>query len=673
MKQLTRATCTLGLIIFGCLLSSVSVYGGEPPRGFSYGPKPAWLVKSATFQKSGAHSQPVQYIFVDRQINLLGMPHLYARSISRPLTSDGIEQISNISITYNTEYEKLIVHHIRVRRGGASASLIEKAKLRFLNQETEADSLIHTGLTTATYDLPDIRMGDSIDFAYSIVGRNPVLGERPFGSQSLNWGVSVDLLRVRLLSDQNLKTRVHNLENTISVIEHDGFVEYLYEKSNTQAITAEEKTVDGQSSYAWLQYSSYQNWAEVKQWARNLYAQVPTFSETENLSKKLLEKSRNKEDYLLKAVEFVQEEIRYLGLELGENTHLPHSPKEVLEKRYGDCKDKSLLLAHLLKHQGIQSEPALVHTKFLNGVNDLLPNPGAFNHVISKVIFDDKVYWIDGTLNYQGTTLNERGVKDYGVALVVDNNKKPLEKMYATPPQRYKVEMHEHFEIDDYAKPFLYTVKTTYHGNEAEYMRYKFANNSAEKISEPYLDYYLKQYNDIDQIEAIQATDDKTKNTFTVEERYRLGSAIEEKEKTYILSINMSAFSDYLKSPKKHKRDLPLSIYGPATIRNTFTVHFPEPPNMSFNGEETRYSTEAFDYSYIDDYLNGTYSHSAVLDIKSDRVDSEALSQYVSTREKLLDEWSFTLTFNKPELYPRDKNLIKLKDRLKVLRNLYSE
>ncbi len=665
--------CTRSLVVLGYLIFSFSAHADESHKGFSYGPKPEWVLAPTEAQKSKTRKQPIQYLLVDRQINVLEKHHLYARDISKPLTSDGLEQVSTVSITYNTEYEKLIVHHLKVQRNGTSVSLKEKAKLRFLNQETEADSLIHTGLISATYNLPDIRVGDIIDVAYSVIGSNPVFGGKHFGSQSLNWGVSVDQLRIRLLADQNLKTKIHNAENTVSLKAHDGYVEYLYEQSNTPAIVAEKQTVDGQSSYAWLQYSSYQSWGKVKQWARDLYARVPTSNETEELSHKLLKNSRNKQDYLLKSIEFVQEDIRYLGLEFGENTHLPHSPKEVLEKRYGDCKDKSVLLARLLSHQGIRSEPALVHTRYSNGISELLPSPGAFNHVISKIVFNDKIYWVDGTRNYQGNTLSERGVNNYGVALIVDKNNDTLVNMYDTTPQQYKIKMHEHFEISNYAKPLLYTVKTTYYGNEAEYMRYKFANNSTKNISKTYLDYYLKQYKDVEQIDTVRTFDSKNNNTFTVEEHYKLKSAIEEKETTYVLSINMSAFSNYLKSPEKQKRDLPLSLYGPATIENTFSVHFPEPPNMSFSDEETRYTTEAYDYRYTDDYLDGTYTHFAVMDIKSDRVAPEALDQYISTRKKLVDEWSFTLTYDKPELYPKDRNLVKLRDRLRVLREQYRE
>ena len=41
-------------------------------------------------------------------------------------------------------------------------------------------------------------------------------------------------------------------------------------------------------------------------------------------------------------------EIRYYSVSLGESSHRPHTPAEVLRNRYGDCKDKSLLLVTIL-------------------------------------------------------------------------------------------------------------------------------------------------------------------------------------------------------------------------------------------------------------------------------------------------------------------------------------
>ena len=52
---------------------------------------------------------------------------------------------------------------------------------------------------------------------------------------------------------------------------------------------------------------------------------------------------------LLAAMRFVQSEVRYLALALGNGSYVPSPPELVLKRRYGDCKDKTLLALSLLK------------------------------------------------------------------------------------------------------------------------------------------------------------------------------------------------------------------------------------------------------------------------------------------------------------------------------------
>ncbi|MFX8207373.1 transglutaminase domain-containing protein, partial [Acinetobacter baumannii] len=88
--------------------------------------------------------------------------------------------------------------------------------------------------------------------------------------------------------------------------------------------------------------------------------------------------STDPEARLLAALRFVQREVRYLGIEMGANSHAPHPPETVLPRRYGDCKDKTLLTLTLLGRLGIPASPALVHTTERQAAAERLPTPWAF-------------------------------------------------------------------------------------------------------------------------------------------------------------------------------------------------------------------------------------------------------------------------------------------------------
>lgn len=60
--------------------------------------------------------------------------------------------------------------------------------------------------------------------------------------------------------------------------------------------------------------------------------------------------------------EFVQKQIRYYAIEMGIGGDQPHFASDIYKGRYGDCKDKSTLLAAMLSSVGLHSDIVLVDT-----------------------------------------------------------------------------------------------------------------------------------------------------------------------------------------------------------------------------------------------------------------------------------------------------------------------
>jgi hypothetical protein len=58
---------------------------------------------------------------------------------------------------------------------------------------------------------------------------------------------------------------------------------------------------------------------------------------------------------LEKVADFMQQQIRYVGIEVGIGGWKPHSAEEIFQNRYGDCKDKATLMIAMLDAVGIRS------------------------------------------------------------------------------------------------------------------------------------------------------------------------------------------------------------------------------------------------------------------------------------------------------------------------------
>jgi tetratricopeptide (TPR) repeat protein len=91
--------------------------------------------------------------------------------------------------------------------------------------------------------------------------------------------------------------------------------------------------------------------------------------------------------------------VRYTGVEFGESAVIPARPTEVLQRKFGDCKDKSALLVAMLRAAGLKASVALLKSGFGPDVDANLPGLDLFDHAIVYVDAPEP-FWIDATANH---------------------------------------------------------------------------------------------------------------------------------------------------------------------------------------------------------------------------------------------------------------------------------
>ena len=115
----------------------------------------------------------------------------------------------------------------------------------------------------------------------------------------------------------------------------------------------------------------------------------------------LLEGTGSDTEKLDRIHRFASQEIRYVGLEHGVGGIVPRSPSNTYKRRYGDCKDKTVLFIDLANRAGIDAYPVLTST-FRNDLDKLLlPASNYFNHMIAcAALSDGSQYCVDLTDSY---------------------------------------------------------------------------------------------------------------------------------------------------------------------------------------------------------------------------------------------------------------------------------
>ncbi|MEJ2691607.1 MAG: DUF3857 domain-containing protein [Candidatus Thiodiazotropha sp.] len=621
-----------------------------------------------------ADAQAIQYLLVDQQQRLLSdtrqsPPHYYYRFAMRLLNSAGLAQNSQLEISFNPAYQTLHLHSLKVIRDGVTRELADKVYARMVQQEEQLASDIHDGKVTAVLIPEDLRVGDIIDYSYTIEGANPIFGDRHFGMSLLNFTVPVDKLAWRVLTDSSqFVFRSVGLELKPERRRFRGLNEYTLVRSDVAKVMSETETSPEYSPFARIGFSEYANWQAVNQWATQLYAGVETGDKVvKALASKLQRQSESDADYITRALFFVQNEIRYVGLELGENSHRPRAPGEVLKRRYGNCKDKSLLLATLLRLRGIHAWPAMVSDSSRYALIRGLPSPGAFDHVITLVEFKGKRYWLDGTSLYQAGGLNDLGFTDFGYALVVGHQSGDLQRMYPEPPLASRVDVVEEIIATDFNEPVLLKIKTTYQRNAAEVQRYQFQNVPLDTIERNYLEYYSRFYTRISSQEAPTYEDDTRHNRLVTHEVYRIDDYWRHKDSLVYSKIYNLSYLDALRKPKVQQRKTPYRLGSPRQVTSVLQLRYPKKVTLKLDENPIKIENSSLRYVYQDEFANGVYIHTSSLLLKQKDVGLSELDDFLGSIEEIRKDWEYTLTVVNPDAIPGYADLVDLKTRLKTL------
>lgn len=148
-------------------------------------------------------------------------------------------------------------------------------------------------------------------------------------------------------------------------------------------------------SYNKVKYLS-RSWPEVGRFFALLSRQPANMGEdVKSLARRLCSNCRTGEDTLQAFFSFLADSISYVALEVGKGDFSPHSCPVIINRRFGDCKDQSVLLSSLYRVVGLDAYPALISTTDYPPTADLHPWPSWFDHVITVIKAKDHDILLD--------------------------------------------------------------------------------------------------------------------------------------------------------------------------------------------------------------------------------------------------------------------------------------
>lgn len=363
-----------------------------------------------------------------------------AHTIPNDLKTDAVSVVRNYSVTFsqsdmnNAEYKVTKVITILNSQGNkfahfygygdkfhefksfsgtirdAYGKIIKKIKKSDLtNSSLTDDYTLADDSYTLYYEAKSPDYPYTVEYSYQIKYKNGIIGYPPFDPFD-NYQQSVEKAHMTLELPPNIDLRYKsNFDCNIKNEKVNNKNIYTVSISNNKAYPYEPLAPHFQEILPLILfvpqdfcYDSYcgslSDWKSYGIWQANLLKGRDVIPG--NLANKLTEITRDAKDDREKVktiYEFLQNNFRYISIQLGIGGLQPIEASSVAKTNFGDCKGLSNLMKAMLKHVGIQSNYCAIR---MGGKKDLykdFTSVSQMNHVILLVPLKNDSIWLECT------------------------------------------------------------------------------------------------------------------------------------------------------------------------------------------------------------------------------------------------------------------------------------
>ena len=547
----------------------------QPSSLIHVGARPSWVDYQETPESRDEDLRQAQdgvlYLLLDSQTVIENNSYQhYWRTVRRVLDRAGLEDSGRLEFVFDPTEDEFYIHSINVIRGNEVINRLDANAFSIIQREADLGEGVTDGDLTAYFQIPDVRVGDTIDYEISWKSASKIWPGQYFSDFSIEWSVPVGLFHRKIVTPKDKpltilprgQTAPPQIEAAASSITYD------WRREHQKLVRGEDAVPSTFPIWASVAVSTLPTWRKV---AGSLAPQYEAGAVApERILESLAPAGAPLNVRVTSAIRYVQDEIRYVADETGVGSHLPRSPELVVARGWGDCKDKALLLVSILREMGLEAHVALTDNDAGNALPQLAPSPLAFDHAIVVAIIEGKRHWIDATFSHQGGVFPNIAPPVVGYALPLMSGADQLWPVEVTSSPTPDRKVTETFDFAKSAEAGVtLEVKTAYLGAGADGFRRTLASQSSGGLSANYLKYYEGLYPGIEQTGDIAVTDDRDKNAIVTVERYVLTA------ERYLAADIKSAFllqadavRNQLTEINKTSRRAPISLPFPLHVEH---------------------------------------------------------------------------------------------------------
>ncbi len=388
------------------IVAMVVTFAGPSQAGnkeVQYAELPKWVVPVPQPTESKvAEGTAFRIVYSDNQIHFgpdgIESFEAYRLKIVRPEALAA----GNISLSWSPDAGEAKVHYVRIIRGAETIDVLKSTEFQVLQREGFLEQSALNGELTAALQAPGLQVGDEIEVAMTVRRKDPTLGDHLFGVAALPPTGAPGVFRIRMTwpAARNLHWHASADVTGTSLTTENGQTQLVYELRDPRAVVIADGAPGRVNVRRLLEVSDFEKWSEVSERIWPLFEKAAVLASDSPVRKEVIRIAAADTDPVKRmaaALQLVQDRIRYVYIGLNGGNLTPANADETWNRRFGDCKAKTALLLAVLKELGIRGEAVLVNSLGGDGIDERLPTPAVFDHVVVRVSLENKTYWLDGT------------------------------------------------------------------------------------------------------------------------------------------------------------------------------------------------------------------------------------------------------------------------------------
>ncbi len=321
-------------------------------------------------------------------------------------SSEGTRLVGSRVISYKEGYDSVFINVARSISPDGTVHPVPDDQIMFdITPSNLVDNDLYTDQRQIRINFAGLEVGSVIEIMYT---RKRFKTDIPGFSMYFSFNTAVPSMigsvSIRFPQSLNLLAKTYRTAAAPNVDTSDELITKTWRLYNLDPLPNEPGSVPLVDITARADFTTYSSWQDFGKviydslWASDLSAPLEE-SEVALLESLQLDGLTPLEK-VKKIYYFLQENVRYLGLEVGIDNIKPHKSSLISEKRYGDCKDQVNLLIKLLRQEGIEAKPALVATNTLT-IDSAFACYSFIKHALAYLPgVGGRSYWLDPTSQF---------------------------------------------------------------------------------------------------------------------------------------------------------------------------------------------------------------------------------------------------------------------------------